>query len=428
MKHELDILEVRRSSTLIGILYNSSPLSFAYARDLHPNERIPDIPYSDALISEASVLSFFENLLPEGDQRSILEAVHKSASVFMLLKAVGADCVGAYTVTPPGFDFQSQYTAIEWEELDKLIHASKASAKEIERIKKATQFDQSRNLSLSGAQHKLGIFLNQANIPHIARPGAPTSHIVKPDIVRADIKIFHSALNEYLVMKLASRAGLDCAPVVYRQEISSCVVVRFDREFQFDDSGRVVNIKKIHQSDFCQLMNLPSDKKYEKDGGPSLMDLWKGIENFSSTVLADKRKLIEWLSFNLLVGNYDSHAKNLSIQHQETKATLSPFYDLMSTKVYSGLGSEFALSVGGEFKAGKINRDCFAKEAEKLGCADRFLLGPFAKIKGRMDVELPSLTIDLKAELPKPLHAVIDKFCRAIKTQSNSMARRVLGN
>ena len=80
------------------------------------------------------------------------------------------------------------------------------------------------------------------------------------------------------------------------------------------------------------------------------MQCYEQVRSLSSNPILDCEKLLNWLFFNLLIGNNDSHAKNISILETTEGYRLAPFYDLMCTKVYSGFSSDFAFSIGNTFK------------------------------------------------------------------------------
>ena len=57
------------------------------------------IPISKQTFDNKITLSFFENLLPEGDVRDILERDHNIHSSFEFLEHFGRDCAGAIIIT-----------------------------------------------------------------------------------------------------------------------------------------------------------------------------------------------------------------------------------------------------------------------------------------------------------------------------------------
>lgn len=87
----------------------------------------------------------------------------------------------------------------------------------------------------------------------------------------------------------------------------------------------------------------------------------------------DLRHLVQWVFFNLFAGNNDSHAKNLSIYELPGAGVrLTPFYDLMCTRIYPGLSREFAFSLGGEVLPGQVGREQVTALARELGMGALF--------------------------------------------------------
>ncbi len=144
-------------------------------------------------------------------------------------------------------------------------------------------------------------------------------------------------------MMIAKEAELDVAEVRYASELDAVVVTRYDREIDGDN-----RLRRLHQNDICQILSIPSGKKYESEGGPSLQVCFKSVLERSARPAADKKRLIEWVVFNVLVGNMDGHAKNLSLMTIGNKTKLTPFYDMICTAVYPNLSQKFAFKIGGE--------------------------------------------------------------------------------
>ena len=146
-------------------------------------------------------------------------------------------------------------------------------------------------------------------------------------------------------MKLAYALGIDVAETYYQPIAKSCVIKRYDRIF--DKTNQII---RLHQLDLCQLDGKPSNIKYESDGGPTLLRCSQLLKE-NGVPSQDTKRFIQWIFFNLYVGNNDSHAKNLSIYFPpEEGARLTLFYDLLSTSIYSGLSNNFAFRIGGENK------------------------------------------------------------------------------
>ena len=131
-------------------------------------------------------------------------------------------------------------------------------------------------------------------------------------------------------MRIAKHLGLDVA-AVETTEITGrkqIVVERYDGIVDADGS-----VERIHQEDFCQATGTAPDTKYEEDGGPSLRRVADIIQSVADPTRW--RRLAQAITLNVLLGNGDAHAKNLSLLHRGSSGlTLTPLYDLMCTLHY----------------------------------------------------------------------------------------------
>jgi len=102
-------------------------------------------------------------------------------------------------------------------------------------------------------------------------------------------------------------------------------------------------------------------------------------------VASDKKRFIQWIFFNLFVGNNDSHAKNLSIYFPPKQGVkLTPFYDLLSTSLYPGLSRKFALTIGDENIASKIQKLEIVNMSEMLGFKPKYVLKVAEKVANNL--------------------------------------------
>ncbi len=177
-------------------------------------------------------------------------------------------------------------------------------------------------MSLAGAQHKLAVVL-QAGALFEPAGATPSTHILKPDHPDEDYP--HSAINEWFVMRLAKRLGLD-VPEVHRRYVPSPVYL-IDR---FDRIPDVQGWQRRHVIDACQLLGLDRSFKYSQGSMESLA----ALANACRSPAAARSRLFGWLVFNVLVGNSDAHLKNLSFLVSHEGIQLAPFYDLLSVATY----------------------------------------------------------------------------------------------
>ena len=387
-------LSVYMGDHRVGTLHRTDPLGFTYddawlgktgASPLHTS-----LPLAPGRIASPDVHAFFENLLPEGDQRKIVSLRHHVSTVFGLLATVGGDTAGSVVLLPEGqAPLPPIYQRLTWEQVNALVHADGELSREREAIEAAAAGMPTPRLSVSGAQFKMLLSIDEHGMPLRPMGTTPSTHILKPDMVRTDINIFASAVNETIVMRAARVCELPTANVTYHPVVKACLVERYDR-VRRDDGA----LARLWQADFCQMAGLPSDVKYEADGGPSFRDCFDILKK-SSRPGVDQRNLLRWLFFNLYVGNNDSHAKNLSMIATEEGLRLAPFYDLMSTRVYSGLGPNFALRIGGESEPGKIGPAQLAVFAASLNVAPKYVAKIARDIASQVETAIPMAVKEL---------------------------------
>lgn len=132
-------------------------------------------------------------------------------------------------------------------------------------------------------------------------------------------------------------------------------------------------LRRLHQEDCCQIMGISGVMKYEQEGGPSLNGSLEAIRKYSDNVIADTKNFLNWMVFNVLVGNCDSHGKNLAFLYRQNKTLLAPHYDLVSTINYPRVSTKLAMSVGGEYNVHDIRKSCWIKQAESMGVRPQML-------------------------------------------------------
>ena len=408
---EAQELSVFDGDRLIGSILDTSPLSFVYSPHwLEPGDTydiVVTMPRQSGRIDSPAVEAFFENLLPEGVLRTMLEQESKASTTFGLLKAAAGDTAGGLTILPAGSQPEPpSYETVGWDYIEKYF-AGGLQARGI------TPPSGSRTY-LSGAQEKMLISIDAAGQPMLPRGSTPSTWIVKPNIRGFD-GVWNSAVNEAVVMRTAAHCGMDVAEVFLEPVTRACVVKRFDRTV--DAQGR---IGRRRQYDFCQLRGIASTRKYEIEGGPNLANCADLIRTHSTQPAVDLKRLCEWIFFNLYTGNNDSHAKNLSLYEAQGGLRMTPFYDLMNTRLYPGLSARFAMRVGGEDSPGEITREHVARMATEMGLKPGFVLSTAASLYKRLAPALETAINEIAPSLDHSGQALIDR----LKTHTLSMARK----
>jgi serine/threonine-protein kinase HipA len=349
------------------------------------------LPLSAEIFENKLTLSFFENLLPEGDIRQQIEKHHHIYGTYNFLKNFGKDCAGAVTILAQEIkpsDFKTDYTELKVSEIDKAIDDNQSVADLLLSMNPGY-------FSIAGAQDKfVCVFKNDKF--YLPQAMTPTTHIVKAPINRKGTR--QSVYNEYYCMSLAKAVGFNVPHffIFNKAKHPLFVIERYDR--LIDSDGL---IRRIHQQDFCQALGLRSESKYEIEGGPSIKDNYELIQ---SNVFFNKRfdnlnSYLEWISFNLIIGNNDSHSKNISFL-MSPGIELAPFYDMLCTEVYPNLTKKFSFLVGGRDEPDKIGKNQFEKLNEQLVLKAGTFQEVFIKMLDRVQDSYLSVADQVQAEFP----------------------------
>ncbi|MBI4404732.1 MAG: type II toxin-antitoxin system HipA family toxin [Deltaproteobacteria bacterium] len=410
-------------SKKVGVLTkdNDDVYSFEYEKSWREDPNAFAISLSMPVQQEEKfgnkvTLSFFENLLPEGDVRKELETAYKISGVFDFLAEFGRDCAGAIIVTKQP-DYQAPAGPLELVSIDmKKIHAAIEERLSVAEVISETS---PGYLSLAGAQDKFPAVLRDGKF-YLPKNGHPTTHIVKVPIWRRGVK--ESVYNEYYCMQLAKAVGL---------EIPSCQVIdgdhplfvieRYDRATSKADGS----VHRIHQQDLCQAQGISSKSKYEVRGGPSLKQNYEFVREHVSAAhrYSSMERLLDWVCFNLVIGNNDSHSKNVSLLlHQKSKYLLAPFYDLMSTAIYEGLDPSFSFRIGDRDEFSKIGKNQIELLETQLGLKQYVFKKRLQGVVDRILAHYKSLSEQVHAQfpnakIPKRINDLIDTRIKSLKFQ-----------
>jgi len=254
MAEQHDELHVFLNDALIGtLLQDNGAMSFAYTPEyLQNNEAYPlsqNLPLTADTFHDPVAENFFSNLLPDERIRdTVARILHVSReNTFGLLKHIGADCAGAVSFYPVGQTPQSDTS-----------HYRELSDDEAYRIldnlgqRPLDVGDEGIRISGAGSQEKLVACVKDEKIA-LPLYGTPSTHIIKPVIPNFPDSVF----NEYFCMKLAHKAGLPVADcdILNLNDEPFYIVTRFDRKNVNDVT------KRLHQEDFCQILNVPPKLK-----------------------------------------------------------------------------------------------------------------------------------------------------------------------
>lgn len=378
-----DSLNVLWGDDLVGHLdsVGRRDMAFRYAPGWLASPRARPIslslPLREAPYAGEVAGAWFANLLPEGEVRAHVARKFgvSERNDFALLGCIGGDCAGALRLLPdPVIEVQAgELAPLPWAVLEARIKATPRPS-----LLALVMQDRELRLSLAGAQDKLPVHL-EGDVLSLPRGAAASTHLLKvggddfPDLIQ----------NEFFCLMLAREAGLSVpAARLAATKIPILVVERYDRR---RDPGGVV--RRLHQEDFCQALGLPPHLKYENEGGPPLARLFEVVAAGSRAPLPDKRSLLKWVLFNVLIGNADAHAKNLSLVHDDPDAArprLAPFYDLVCTAAYEHLSDRHAQKIGGEYRLRQLRRRHWERLALDIDVNPGYLRSVAVELSGQL--------------------------------------------
>lgn len=417
-------LDVKYNGQNVGKLSQdeSGKMSFQYDSEWLSNGFAisMSLPLQNESFSEQKCRPFFEGLLPED---AIREEIARNLGVssrsdFALLREIGGDCAGAISVGDSKNTSSEKYE--EQIEGKRLIESLKPLTG-----KPLFAGEKDVRLSIAGSQRKLPIIYKEGNF-YIPHGDIPTTAIIKPEIQGID----GSIENEFFCLALAQKIGIPVPKFeilqfhkalgklsskntfdlrtddVYLLEKKYLVIKRYDRA---EKSGSVV---RLHQEDLCQAMGIPSENKYQKDGGPSFKDLFAIIRKHSSQPALDIRNAVRIAIFNYIIGNADAHGKNFSFLIEKDAVKLAPFYDLLSTAVYPNLSKKMAMKIGNKYEPNDVFKRHWQAFAEDISLKTEFV---------EKEIKYVSTAVKKMAELTAsgyfPFHGrpdVINRILRVI--------------
>ena len=383
----------------------SGKIQFTYAQDYLQNPEAlalsHSLPLRENTFSANECRGFFSGLLPEAEKREIIASNLgiSARNDFSMLEQIGGECAGAVSFLPKGSlrtDLQYDYRTISDDQLADILRQLPK--------RPLLAGDQDVRLSLAGVQDKLPVAIKDSQI-YLPLGGAPSTHIIKPAIDRFE----NLVLNESFCLQLAAKLNIPSAQasVHNADDVDYLLIKRYDRKI--DAQG---NLKRIHQEDFCQALNVPPTLKYQSEGGPGLTQCFDLVRATSSTPVIDLKKLLDAVIFNFLVGNNDAHGKNFSILYDHNHCSLAPLYDIVCTAFYPELSEKMAMKIDRKYKFNEVTTQHFEAFAQKAGLAPKNVLKQVLEITNSL------LEVLEKTEHPNPVSqdiaSLISNRCRHI--------------
>lgn len=362
--------------------YHGAPLSLA-------------LPICNRTYHQQALLPFLFGLLPDSEQQR--KAIARDFGIspnnpVTMLDCIGLDCQGGVQFCRE--ERVDDVLARSGEYRPLTDHEIALRLKAIRSDDEATWVGEEESWSLGGNQGKFALGLRDGAWCSCIG-SAPTTHIFKNGVVGFKLQ----ALNEFVCMKTAERAGVATAHVDYRffEDEPSLVVERYDRAL--DDAGIVI---RLHQEDLCQALGYMPFQKYTADGGPAAREILSLLESTDDDGF-NMLSFTHMLFFNYLIGGTDAHAKNNSLLiGQNGDAMLARMYDVASGFAYDRLRrhGRLAMAIGRENRFGRVGSGALERYAQS---------GPFEQF-GLGVASCRALMMDLAQEIPISLAEIFDEY------------------
>ena len=369
-------LEVWLSGRRIGTITETRRgARFAYCEDIY--EKCPGIPVLSLSMpakrkpfGESKTRNWFEGLLPEGDRRD--RACRRLGldplDWIGLLSEIGWECAGAVQVFSgdAGPGHTGSYESVDSARLAELL----TDIARQQPVDETVSF----RMSLGGFQDKLCLRMPviPQGAPRVSSQGvclalgdAASTHILKPEPSRYP----GLAESEAWAMSAAGFAArcsrvalldLDGAP-------STLVVERYDRKIGLG------TVARLHQEDACQALDLPITAKYANEtsprgGDPTYVGMAALLDRYAADADAEKAELLRQLTVNMVLGNWDAHAKNTSFLYpKEGLPVVAPMYDVVPIAEVEPRTTLLSLRVNGSLVPSSVNGDALIAEAALWG-------------------------------------------------------------
>jgi serine/threonine-protein kinase HipA len=358
------------------------------------------IPLAQKQYDAGPVQNYVWGLLPDDPETRAEMARQEEVSPrspFAMISAYGNDTPGAVQIVPPTKaeevrEQKGKLVRISEEDLAKFLANLVKNPGQIIIKKGGGKF------SLPGAQPKKAIcYINGRWYEPTGRK--PSTHILKPPHAH----LADQVENEYFCARLARAVDLRVAntEIVTIAGTKHILVERYDR-VRFNRGKQVPltsaggTVYRVHQEDFCQSLSIPPDRKYQREGGPSMKDIMNVLSG-SGDPATDRERFMKACMFNYVMLGVDAHGKNYSVLFERGwRFRLAPLYDLSSALPYDQEHyNVLAMHVGGTGRWRNIGPRNWEKEAN----ACRYSVTATMEYLQFLVLELPAMADALLAEV-----------------------------
>ena len=312
----------------------------------------------------ARVRAWLEGLLPEGRTRTAMAVEHRidPDDTLGILSVYGKDTAGALVFVDEGAPDPA--TTAHLEPVDRaqvaaMLRQSASYGTADSRLDSLT--------SLAGMEPKVALAWHDGGWARV-RAGAASTHIIK--LSRSAQSPTRDLIDtEAASLDLARRIGLTSVDARIEQfdDVRAIVVSRYDRVV----SDR--RTERIHQEDLAQALGIDTSDPERKFQRGRALPSYAAAARVLTDGGARTDDLLRLVTFTVVVGNTDAHAKNHSfVRHPDgARLNLAPAYDVSMHEHTTVSSGRLALEVAGKDAITSITADDLATEGRSWGMAPR---------------------------------------------------------
>ncbi|MEA1915459.1 MAG: type II toxin-antitoxin system HipA family toxin [Campylobacterota bacterium] len=342
----LDFIYVHKGSNVAGIIFKLDEVFEFYYLNQYIVDLLPNIASLDILIEPyefKELPAVFEENIPEGINREILEVNSQTADEFTILTTL-KDNIGDlyFSKTLDDISYKESSKAPSYLNILDDMLGSNARINILEDftidIDEINLFPEGHDLTklslnqtdgISGFQYKKLVNIDFDSKVIYSKKDESHNYILKPYSKlksNKDLETYfpHISLNEHLFMSFAKNELGFRVPY-------TAIVKTDDQEFHY--LIKRFDRHKVHRyakTTFAVYMGLRSEKKYDTTSEKLFRRIAK--ELISPT---QRMELLKHYAYSVIIQHEDMHTKNLSLIFDKNKVLFSPLYDVACTGFYS---------------------------------------------------------------------------------------------
>jgi serine/threonine-protein kinase HipA len=314
--------------------------------------------------SPAVVRAYLDGLLPEGNARinAAMTAGVAPDDTYALVRAYGRDTPGAAIFVPEGTadpTRQGMYEPVTTAEVATRL-------RDADRHQPSSPDRTAESSTLPGMVPKIVLHRDGAQW-YACKDGAPSTWILKR-ADKAGSPLADIVDTEVACLALARQVRLTTitAEILDLGDVRAIAVSRYDRQ-------DVVGDTRIHQEDLAQALGLNTQDPNRKFQWGSRMPSLVAAADVLRLDGGNPDALLRLVTFSLLVGNTDLHAKNISfLRYPDGRVALSPAYDIAMHLHHPRTGPRrFAMDLDGAHLIEELTVEHVVAEGRRWGLSRR---------------------------------------------------------